>query len=150
MELRKAFHKKYDYTLHKKLLNFLIRKGKKEAVRKIIAASIYELTAGLKLPTSASILWTIFKELYSGVEVRLVRKKGRHHFVPFNISYYRQTYLIIKWIQEGLKTNKERVPLKQKVQAELRSIYSKTSESKKNKRNNDALVFLHKSNNLNV
>jgi len=149
MELKKApkyYNEKIDYSMHVKLLNFLIKKGKKEMTRGIVSSSLQKISIQQKIFSATRLLWSIFKELHSGIEVRVINKRGRQHFVPFKISYYRQTYLVTKWLLQGISLNKERLSIKSKLSKEIASIFFKNSESKKQKKDNDAKVIQYKSN----
>jgi ribosomal protein S7 len=94
----------YRYILNK-IINSLIKKGKKNKTYKMILSVFIKL----KIITGISPFFFILKGLSylkPFVDIFRMRKAGKVNEVPISIKKKRQLYFTLKWLLLGIKTRK--------------------------------------------
>lgn len=127
---------------YQKILNFLIKKGKKLKAIKILKKLF--LLLGRRYGNSLSILFVkIFAPLTVDFETRTIRIWGKTHLVPFFTKPSRKTFLAVKWYVNSAKQNPKKTNMAEKLFSESINILKKL-DSKSN------ALMAKKSNNLNA
>jgi len=136
-------HKK---TLYNKLLGFVTKKGNKTVALKIITSAFFKVSTNTKQSMN-QILLKLFFKLNSFVEVKKVRVRRNFHFVPFQITLKRRSYLIIKWLIQAIKTNTKNISISDKLAFEIeQTLKSDNSKSLNIKNVNTTLALANRSN----
>jgi len=115
-------------TFYNKLLNSLIKKGKKNKAKKILelfSENIRDHYEGVIY----NLFIQLFENLSTGVETKNVKVKGSRHLVPFFIPPHRRTYLVIKWFITSSRKNLERVSMEKKMITEFVNVLQEDSNS---------------------
>lgn len=105
-----------DYYVAK-LVNFVMRRGKKTTAQKIVYEAIEKSADKLKMKPR-DIIKTAVQNVAPVVEVRPKRVGGRIYQVPFEVNPDRQVTLAMRWLIEFAKSRKG-VPMAEKLAAEL-------------------------------
>ena len=90
-------NKSLKNLLYFKFLGVLLKKGKKTRAKRILDEVLLKVSKKTNLPVDL-VLYRVFFNLNTFVEVRRVRFKRRSFLVPFNITFSRRISLILKWI----------------------------------------------------
>lgn len=105
-------------TFIKKLINHLMRSGKKTFASDIV----YNNGFFLSKHTNKS-LYSIYSELFLKlrpyIEVRKVRVRRSTYMVPFPTNIQRQQYLVSQWLLETLRNDKRKISFDQKFREEI-------------------------------
>ena len=139
--------KVFKNLLYVKFLGVLMKKGKKTKAKKILDFVLLKVSKEVKIPVNL-ILYKIFFNLNTFVEIRRVRSRRSSHFVPFNISFSRRLHLVLKWILMAVRSDKRRVGLVNKLSVEIFRIVTNlpSSQSLKLKGLNNSQAFANKAN----
>ena len=132
--------------LYFKFLGALLKKGKKTKAKKILDEVLLKVSKKTNLPVDL-VLYRVFFNLNTFVEVRRVRFKRRSFLVPFNITFSRRISLILKWILTSLKEDKRKISTIDKLSIEIfKIVYKLPSNSMNLKKLNDLQAFSNKAN----
>lgn len=141
--MKKKLKKNLFYN---KFLGVLIKKGKKSKAKKILDSVFFKISKITKL-SSNLILYRIFLNLNTFVEIRRVRSKAQKNLIPFPISYSRRIFLILKWILFAVSKDKRRISLTNKLFFEIfKIIHRIPSESLNLKNLNNLQAYSNKAN----
>jgi ribosomal protein S7 len=134
-------------VFYKKFLGILMKKGKKTKAKKILDAVFLKVSKKTKMPVNL-VLYQVFFNLSTFVEVRRVYSRRSSYLVPFNISLSRRFYLALKWILIAVKADKRRVGSVNKFSVEVFKIIKNLSSSQylKLKVLNNSQAFANKAN----
>jgi ribosomal protein S7 len=133
-------------NLYKKVLGFLIKKGKVSAAKQILDNSILLASKHTGIPMEM-VLLKVFLKLNIFVEVKRIKIRRRTFFVPFPITIKRRTYLILKWVLESSSRDKHKQSLEIGFSKEIIQILTNnSSKSLKSKSDNLALALSNRSN----
>lgn len=118
----------------KKLVNHLMRCGKKSFANKIIYNNGFLLSKYFN-KSLYELYSDIFLKIRPFIEIRKVRVRRTTYMVPFPTNTQRQHYLVSKWLLETLRNDKRKVSFNKKFREELVKILlnqdSLTLEKKK-------------------
>jgi len=139
--------KVFKNLLYIKFLGVLMKKGKKTKAKKILDFVLLKVSKEVKIPANL-ILYKIFFNLNTFVEIRRVYSRRSSHFVPFNISFSRRLHLVLKWILMAIRFDTRRVGLVSKLSVEIFRIVKNmpSSQSLKLKGLNNSQAFANKAN----
>ena len=140
--------KKSNIQLFFKLTNFFIKKGKLNFSKNLIVWVLLKIFQKIKLSPYKSIIFLFFS-LNSFIEIRHILKKRRTHFVPFALTLNRRIFVCLKWLKLSLQNDSRKISLKEKLIAEILTIFLNPKKSKSlNLKNtiNDNKIFLYRSN----
>lgn len=133
-------------NLYKKLLGFLIKKGNKVKAKKILDKTFFILSKKTKM-AAPILLIKLFKILNVFVETKTISLRRRKQIVPFSIGLKRRSYLIIKWLMEAVKKNRQQIPIHEKIVIEiLLVIKNSNSYALKMKNINNSQALSNRSN----
>lgn len=134
-------------NLYYKFLGVLIKKGNKNAAKKILDKTFLKLS--LKHNKSfCKLLLQIFIKLNSFVEVKSVRVRRASHLVPFSINLKRRSYLILKWLTTAIKEeDTQQNSMIEKLYLEVNNLIQNTqSKALKKKKQNTLNAVKNRSN----
>lgn len=110
--------KKINKTFINKLINHLMRCGKKTNAANIVYTNGFFLSRNLN--KSLNLIYSeIFTRLRPYVEVRKVRVRRTTYMVPFPTNIQRQQYLVSQWLLETLRNDKRKISFNQKFREEI-------------------------------
>lgn len=113
---------KYGSVTVAKMINYIMRNGKKEVARKIAYQAIEK--AAEKLSTDPlNLLETAIKNVTPVVEVRGRRVGGANLQVPVEVTRPRRLMLAMRWILDSARSAKGK-PMADKLAAELMNAYN--------------------------
>jgi len=141
--MKKNLKKNLFYS---KFLGILIKKGRVTKAKNILDLTLVKVSKATKLSFN-EILFVIFYNLNTSVEIRKVRSKRQTNYVPFPVSYSRRVFLILKWILTAISKDKRRVPFVNKLFLEIFKIVKNLpSESLNIKVANNSQAYSNRSN----
>lgn len=144
--MKKLLTSRFEIDLCSKILGFLIKKGKKKKIEKILKIAFSKISSLTKKPIHY-ILVKFFISLNVFVETKTVKVKRSRHVVPFPLSLKRRIYLIIKWFVFVLNKNKNKVSFSNKFTKEIFLVLkNKKSEVYKLKNLNNSRALMNRSN----
>jgi len=133
-------------TLYNKLIGFITKKGNKLSSVKIINDAFFRVSINTNLSMQKIIL-QLFLKLNSFVEVKKVRVKRSFHFVPFQITLKRRSYLIVKWLMQAVKSDTRNISITEKLAVEIeQTLKTDTSKSLKLRNLNITAALANRSN----
>jgi len=132
---------------YNKLLNFLIKKGKKNNAKSILNAFAIKIRKVYRGPLSA-LFTELFSKLSTSVETKRIKMRRNKFVVPFLIKPNRRTYLAIKWFVISAKKNTRKIPMEDKLIGEIVSTLKKNAKSYsiELKKQNESQAVFNKSN----
>ena len=127
-------------------MGVLLKKGKKTKAKKILDTVLLKVSKSTKLSIHL-VLYRVFFNLNTFVEVRRVRVKRRSFLVPFNVSFSRRISLMLKWILLTVRNDSRRTSTINKLSIEIFKIVKNLPcNSIKLKKLNDSQAFSNKAN----
>ncbi len=120
----------YNSVLVTRLINRVMREGKKTMARKLVYQALAEVEKELKQP-ALTILTEVIEKLRPRMEVRSRRVGGTTYQVPLPVRPRRQETLAIRWLVLGARSlpNKEYPTFADKLAAEVKNVLSQTGWS---------------------
>jgi len=130
-----------------KFLGLLMKKGKKSKIKKFLDKILIKVARKTKIPVNF-VLCSLFLKLNTFVELRKICSRRSFHLVPFNISFSRRSFLVLKWLIISIKEEKKRMSLVNKFVVEIHKVLKNSSQSKalKLKSLNNSQAFANKAN----
>jgi ribosomal protein S7 len=107
--------------LYKKIIGFLLKKGKKSTAFKIVNKALSGVCKNLNKPIRL-ILLEIFNKLKVFVESKKIKIRRGTHIVPFPVNPKRRIFLIVKRLVFVIKKNKLLIPFESKLGDEIKKI----------------------------
>jgi ribosomal protein S7 len=142
----KTKSKSFNNLFYSKFLGVLLKKGKKTKAKKILDTVLLKVSKSTKLSIHL-VLYRVFFNLNTFVEVRRVRVKRRSFLVPFNVSFSRRISLMLKWILLTVRNDSRRTSTINKLSIEIFKIVKNLPcNSIKLKKLNDSQAFSNKAN----
>lgn len=96
----------YDSIIVGKLINYVMKEGKKSVARKIVYDALDEIKKQVKTEKPLEVLELAIKNASPDVEVRSRRIGGANYQVPREVRPERKLALSIRWILEASRTKK--------------------------------------------
>jgi len=109
---------KYNSEKIGKLINYIMKKGKKNTARTIVYAAFDEIKEKAKTENPVEIFDTALKNTGPVMEVRSRRVGGANYQVPVEVRPERRLALSMRWIIEAAKSKKGK-PMHRKLAEEL-------------------------------
>ena len=143
--MRKA-SKPFKSLVYKKLINLLIKKGKKQKIKQIVDKSL-EVIKRDTAKSFSYIFLKLFKRLRITLEIRRLSLRRREYIIPFTIKLRRRVYLTIKWLLITISKNHANKSFSSKFIYELlRFYYNKKSYLLQLKEQNSASILKNRAN----
>lgn len=144
--MKKNLISKLEINLCSKILGFLIKKGQKNKIEKILKIAFSQISSTTGRPIHY-ILVKFFIALNIFVETRTVKVKRSRHVVPFPLTLKRRIYLIIKWFVFVLNKNENKISFFKKFIKEIFLVLkNQKSEVHKLKNFNNSRALMNRSN----
>jgi ribosomal protein S7 len=134
---------KSKLNLYNIFVNFFLKKGKKQKIKKKIHESFIILSKKFNVPVNKILLKVIFS-FYTFIEVKRVKARRRLNIIPFSVRNSRRYFLVFKKIQNILKKKKTSISIK--FYTEFLNILKRRSRSKDLKSTNLTQAFSNRSN----
>ena len=123
----------YNSVIIAKLINHVMRKGKKTVARKIVYGSLEEIKAKTK-QDPLEVLNLALKNASPVLEVKPKRIGGATYQVPREVGEERRITLAMRWIIQAAKAKRGK-PMQEKLAEELIAAANNTGAAVKKKEN---------------
>jgi small subunit ribosomal protein S7 len=133
---------KYQNVLMAKMINKIMRDGKKRLAEKLMYDAMTEVEAKLKTPP-AEVFETAIKNVSPQVQVRAKRVGGATYQVPMEVKGDRKIHLAMTWILTAARTKSGRSFDKLLAQ-ELMDAYNNTGDAIKKKEDTHRMAEANK------
>ena len=119
----------YDSYIVSKLINYVMRDGKKSVAQKQVYTCLEEITKAKLDPKE--VLRVAIENVAPEKEVRPRRVGGASYLVPYTTREERKLYLALSWIIEAARarSNKQYHTFDKKLYAELMDAYQSQGEA---------------------
>ncbi len=124
---------KYGSALVTKLINYVMRKGKKSLARQIVYDAFDIIKEKLN-KDPLEVFEGALKNAGPILEVRPRRIGGATYQVPMEVKEHRRIALALRWIVEAARSKKGK-PMEEKLAQELIDAYNNTGSAVKKKEN---------------
>jgi ribosomal protein S7 len=143
----KKFNIEIELGFYERLINHILKKGKKEYTYTLAARMFFEHSKQSAKFKLERILYILAKKLHTTVECREVISRRRRFNVPFRISKYRTIYLACKWLVKTALLNKSKITTMEKLMIEIHKVVNnEKNEAQKLRYKNFKLVTSNRGN----
>jgi small subunit ribosomal protein S7 len=125
---------RYGSRLVGKLINNVMKKGKKATAQRIVYRAMDIVKEKVQEKDPLEVVTTALNHLKPVVEVRSRRVGGANYQVPIEVSRKRQQSLAIRWLLEASRAKKGK-PMAQGLAAELVDASNKTGAAYQTREN---------------
>ncbi len=125
--------RKYDSVLVQKIINKVMRDGKKQKAAILVYAGMEKAAVELKSEDPRAVLEQALKNIAPNVEVKSRRVGGANYQIPFEVKGDRQRHLAIMWFVEAVRSRRKTMgkTTADALAAELVDANNKTGSSMK-------------------
>lgn len=123
----------YKSTLIAKMINKVMRDGKKILAKKIVYNAIKNATQKLKDVKPEELIEKVVENVKPKLEVRSRRVGGVNYQVPGPVSEQRQIHLALKWLIDGARERRKKEAFYIALSEELVDAYKKSGYAYKKK-----------------
>ena len=134
---------KYNSEKIGKLINYVMKKGKKNTARTIVYAAFDEIKEKAKTENPVEIFDTALKNTGPVIEVRSRRVGGANYQVPVEVRPERRLALSMRWIIEAAKSKKGK-PMHIKLADELIAASKNEGEAVRKRENTHKMAEANK------
>ena len=134
---------KYNSEKIGKLINYVMKKGKKNTARTIVYAAFDEIKEKAKTENPVEIFDTALKNTGPVMEVRSRRVGGANYQVPVEVRPERRLALSMRWIIEAAKSKKGK-PMHIKLADELIAASKNEGEAVRKRENTHKMAEANK------
>lgn len=134
---------KYNSDKVGKLINYVMKKGNKNAARKIVYGALDEIKEKSKTENPIEIFDTAMKNTGPVMEVRSRRVGGANYQVPVEVRPERRVALSMRWIIEAARSKKGK-PMHEKLADELIAASKNEGEAVKKRENTHKMAEANK------
>jgi small subunit ribosomal protein S7 len=120
---------KYSNALVTKLINYVMKDGKKTAAERVVY-SAFDIIAKESKESPMDVFDTALKNIIPAVEVKSKRVGGANYQIPIPVRGDRRYALAYRWILEAARSKKGR-PLGERLAAEILAASKNEGESVK-------------------
>lgn len=120
----------YNNTNVSKLINRVMRDGKKQMAEKLVYSGMQQAADKLKVDNPLEVLEKAFANIQPHLETRSRRVGGANYQIPFEVKGQRQQHLTIMWFVEAARSRKG-MPMDKRVAAELVDAYNSAGDAVK-------------------
>jgi len=89
-----------------RLINRVMRDGKKQIAERVVYAGLEKAAAKLKVESPYEVFEQAFKNIQPAVETRSRRVGGANYQIPFEVKGQRQSHLTIMWFVQAARARK--------------------------------------------
>lgn len=123
--------RKYNSVLVQRLINKVMRDGKKLKAERVVYDALAEVERRTKQP-ALEVFETALKNVYPHVEVKSRRVGGANYQIPYEVKGSRQIHLTMMWMVQATRKKKGK-PMSMRLADELVDAYNNTGETFKKK-----------------
>ncbi len=134
---------KYNSAKVGKLINYVMKKGKKNTARTIVYAAFEEIKIKTKTENPVEVFDTALKNTGPVMEVRSRRVGGANYQVPVEVRPERRLALSMRWIIEAAKSKKGK-PMHIKLADELIAASKNEGEAVRKRENTHKMAEANK------
>ncbi len=124
--------RKYNSEMAQRLINRVMRHGKKQLAERIVYDAIEEAARILKSDNAIEVFDKAMKNVTPYVETRSRRVGGANYQIPFEVKGQRQKHLTIMWFVAAARSKKG-MPMSKRIALELVDAYNQTGTAYKKK-----------------
>ena len=96
----------YDSVMVQRMINRVMRHGKKQMAEKIVYGSLQKATDKLEVKNPLEVFEQAMKNAKPHMETRSRRVGGANYQIPFEVSGQRQTHLTMMWFVAAARSRK--------------------------------------------
>jgi small subunit ribosomal protein S7 len=133
----------YNSTVVERIVNNIMRGGKKSVARRIVYDALESLEKDIK-KKPIEILEKAVNNVQPSLEIRPRRVGGVNYQVPTPVPEHRQLALAIKWMIEGARSRRSKESFSQALADELRDAYKGTGFAMKKKDDTEKMAEANK------
>jgi len=133
---------KYSSLIVAKLINYIMKNGKKTVAEKIVYQALDEAAKTLKAEPM-DVLDAVLKNVGPIVEVKSKRIGGANYQVPMEVNKDRKNTLAMRWIIAAAQSSKGK-PMAEKLASEMVSAYNNEGAAIKKKEDTHRMAEANK------
>ena len=133
----------YNSTKVAKLVNYIMKKGKKNIARKIVYDAMDLIKEKAKTQNPLEVFDTALKNTVPSLEVKSRRVGGANYQVPIEVTPQRKTALSMKWIIDAAR-NKKGATMAKKLADEIIAASKNEGEAVKKRENTHKMAEANK------
>ncbi len=122
----------YDSILVQRLINKVMKAGKKQMAEKLVYKAMEEATKQLKEKDPLEILLKALDNVKPVIETRSRRVGGANYQIPFEVKGQRQTHLTLMWFIEAARA-RDGMPTDKRLCLEIVDAYNGTGAAVKHR-----------------
>ncbi len=120
----------YNSANVSKLINRVMRDGKKQMAERLVYDGMQKAAYKLKVDNPLEVLEKAFANIQPHLETRSRRVGGANYQIPFEVKGQRQQHLTIMWFVEAAR-NRKGIPMNERIASELMDAYNGAGEAVK-------------------
>lgn len=113
----------YNSVQVQRLINRVMRNGKKQLAERIVYSGMQKAADRLKLDNPLDVFEQAYKNIQPHLETRSRRVGGANYQIPFEVKGQRQNHLTIMWLVQSARARKG-MPMADRIAAELQDAYN--------------------------
>ena len=127
--------RKYNSVLVQKLINRLMKDGKKQLAERLVYSAMETAAKKLKQDEPLTVLEQAFKNVNPNMEVKSRRVGGANYQIPFEVRGNRQTHLSMMWFTDATRSRRKGMgkSFDEVLAAEIMDAYNGTGAAVKKK-----------------
>lgn len=124
--------RKYDSEMVQRLINRVMRHGKKQVAERIVYEGMEKAAKRVKNDNVLEVFDKAIKNVTPYMETRSRRVGGANYQIPFEVKGQRQKHLTIMWFVAAARSKKG-MPMSDRIASELADAYNQTGTAFKKK-----------------
>ena len=135
--------RKYNSEMVQRLINRVMRDGKKQVAERLVYEGMEEAARMLKQENVIEVFDKAFKNITPYVETRSRRVGGANYQIPFEVKGQRQKHLTIMWFVAAARAKKG-MPMSKRIALEIVDAYNQTGTTFKKKEDTHKMAEANK------
>lgn len=124
--------RKYDSEMVQRLINRVMKSGKKQLAERIVYDGMESAAKKVKNENVLEVFDKAMKNVTPFMETRSRRVGGANYQIPFEVKGQRQKHLTIMWFTAACRAKKG-MPMSERIAIELADAYNQTGTAFKKK-----------------
>jgi small subunit ribosomal protein S7 len=120
----------YDNVQVQRLINRVMRDGKKQVAEKLVYVGMQKAADKLKVQNPLEVFEQAMKNVQPHVETRSRRVGGANYQIPFEVKGQRQQHLMTMWFVQAARSRKG-MSMADRLALELQDAYNNTGSAVK-------------------
>lgn len=134
----------YNSELVGKLINYVMKKGKKTIAEKVVYTAFNEIKEKAKTENPLEVFETAVRNVSPVMEVKSRRVGGANYQVPIEVRPERRLSLALRWILESSGGTHKGKPMHEKLAEEIISASKNEGEAMKKRENTHRMAEANK------